>query len=101
MPLVDWQEILEQISHLLDGNTVYLEQRSGGLITLQDHSHTPRDIVGVAIAVANPELKPWETEEPASLMATKISNYLGRRATLLISRDADLFVGYYVHIGPK
>ena len=96
LPLLDWKATLKEISHLLEENAVYLEERAGGLITQEEHSRQPRDIVGMAIAIADKDLKPWETEEPASLLATKVSNYLGREAILLISRDTNLFVGYFV-----
>ena len=100
LPTLDWAPLVERVSPVIDDHSILLETRFDGFVTLESFKTdtADTDIVAIAVALVREDLEPWNTEQPAIAMARKLSDHLGRPLPVLLSRQWQVFAGYYVRI---
>ena len=96
----EWREAIDQVLPHLDSHSLYVGSESGTCNKLQTTDQDVRleQTLSFAIAYDVEGVEPWQTEIPARHMAEKLGNVLGRELAILLSRSADHYAGYYVHI---
>lgn len=100
LPAIDWKYLYKEIEKFVIKNDIYLETRHNGFIPLNSsQANDPKtEIVALIVTPAKDGLPAWETEEPAKNILEIIRNNTNRECNLLLSRDYNSFVGYYVQI---
>lgn len=95
--IIDWAPIITHIRDHIGNHSVWLELPQGGWRKLESADETT-SATGIAVAYVAEGVKSWDTEAPAKHMAEKLSELLGKELPILLSRDYEHFVGYYVYI---
>ena len=97
---LDWEPLVNEISPIIDDHSIFLETRFDGFVTLESAQSdvVDGDIVAVVVALVREGLEAWDTEAPAQAMAQKLSDHFGRPMPRLLSRQWEVFVGYYVRV---
>jgi hypothetical protein len=98
-PAVDWRSLLERVLPAIGSRTVFLELADGRFARSTPEPR-PGDVVALAITWADEGLTAWDTEAPARRLAEELSARPGLEACMLLNRDPDSFVGYYVRVRP-
>ena len=95
--VIDWESIVETIKGHLGSHCIYLELKEGGWSKLENEQDSIQ-VTGVAVVYAADGVEIWDTEAPAKHKAEELSKVLGRDLPILLSREFQYFVGYYVYI---
>jgi hypothetical protein len=102
LPKVAWRSLQSDLQDYLDGFGVFVEMRDGRIVSgdslLADGAE--EDAVSLVLTAAGPHVSAWDTEEPAAHLAAKLSELPGLEAIMLVNRDPEAFVGYYVRVRP-
>lgn len=82
------------------GASLYLESRDRTFTPWNpsDPDNHASDIVSLIVTWSRDGVLPWNTEQPAKDLQDKLAYHPNIEAMLLLSRDPDSFVGYYVQI---
>lgn len=94
------EEILSLIEPEVGSHNIYIKTEDGRLI-LYASTESQECMVrakGICVVYEHDGVKPWETEVPAKHMCEKLSKVLNSEPVVLLSRDPNSFVGYYVYV---
>ena len=100
VPALAWRSLYEAIQPEASEHPIYLEHRNRSFVRV-DSSTTPVDdanVVALAVSLWRDGTPIWEMEEPAKELAERLVRKLGVQAFVLIRRDLDSFLGYYVSV---
>jgi hypothetical protein len=92
-------ELLVRIRPDVEGCSLFCEVANGRLQPLQPDS-LPSDAAAIVVTFVRKGLRGWESEEPARQLSERLRDRWGLSPLVLISRDPDSFVGYYVRVAP-
>jgi hypothetical protein len=100
LPSLPWHDVAIALGRLLDAHSVFLELRDGRCVRADDGTAggCEADVIGVRLTAAGAGVPAWDTEEPARDLLEQLRSRVGVEAPLLLSRDASVFVGYYVRL---
>ena len=94
---VDIESLLAKVRGETNGYTLFLETKDRSFVAVESATEIQDPVALVATWIQN-GVPPWETEEPAKQLTHRLLERCGVRALVLLSRDPNSFVGYYVRI---
>ena len=100
MPALRWRPLYEAIQQEASEHPIYLEHRNRSFLRV-DSSTTRVDdanVVALAVSLWRDGTPVWEMEAPAKELAERLARKLGVQAFVLIRRDLDSSLGYYVRL---
>jgi hypothetical protein len=92
---IDWKSVVSKIEPHIESHSIFLEKRNGSFV-LPEQLNQGEQVISVIVAYAQKGINPWETEAPAKYMAEKLSGILGIELPYLLSRNPELYAGFYV-----
>ena len=94
----DWRAQYNELEDIIENCSVYLELKSGEKISIKDpKTAEPKGIVkSLLLTYANQDTPAWETEKAIIELGNKITTKTGIKYPVLVSRDINSFVGYYL-----
>ncbi|MBN1569002.1 MAG: hypothetical protein JXA73_14225 [Acidobacteria bacterium] len=98
-PSIDWRVLHNRLTEYIGNHPTFLEARSGRLMAINDE--TENEIVALAIACIREGAPPWESEGHAISLAKTLSGERDLDSVVLLSRDSETFVGYYVRVSQR
>jgi len=98
VPAIDWKALHNRVAEYVGNYPIFVETRDRRFLPINGDKGD--DIVALVVACISEGAPPWESREPARNIAEKLSKEPDLDALMLVSRDPESFVGYYVRVSP-